>query len=41
MRLNDGDTVAGIAVFRAGLASQREGRSDEDGPSTILDGARA
>ena len=23
MRLNDGDTVAGIAVFRAGLAQQR------------------
>jgi hypothetical protein len=24
MRLNEGDEVAGIAVFRAGLAEQRE-----------------
>jgi DNA gyrase/topoisomerase IV subunit A len=33
MRLNDGDEVAGIAVFRAGLAEQRgDGQNDEDGP---------
>ncbi len=33
MRLNEGDEVAGIAVFRAGLAEQRtEGQNGEDGP---------
>jgi DNA gyrase subunit A len=37
MRLNDGDTVAGIAVFREDLASQREGRSDDE--VEVLDGA--
>jgi DNA gyrase subunit A len=31
MRLNEGDTVAGIAVFRAGLAEQRA-MGDNDGP---------
>jgi len=32
MRLNEGDEVAGIAVFRAGLAEQRtEGQNGEDG----------
>jgi DNA gyrase subunit A len=30
MRLNEGDTVAGIAVFREGLAQQRD--VDENGP---------
>jgi DNA gyrase subunit A len=30
MRLNEGDSVAGIAVFRAGLASQREGYDEAD-----------
>jgi len=30
MRLNEGDSVAGIAVFRAGLAEQRQiGENDE------------
>jgi len=34
MRLNEGDEVAGIAVFRAGLAEQRgDGQNDEHGPS--------
>jgi DNA gyrase subunit A len=37
MRLNAGDTVAGIAVFREGLASQREG-TDEDGEAGPIDG---
>jgi DNA gyrase subunit A len=43
MRLNEGDTVAGIAVFREGLAQQRDvGENgaegpDEDGPGS--DGA--
>jgi DNA gyrase subunit A len=37
MRLNDGDTVAGIAVFREDLASQREGRVDEEAIE-VLDG---
>ena len=32
MRLNEGDTVAGIAVFRAGLAEQRA-MGDNDGPA--------
>ena len=33
MRLNKGDTVAGIAVFREGLAEQRSvGENDGDGP---------
>ena len=33
MRLNAGDTVAGIAVFRVGLAEQRGvGENAEDGP---------
>jgi DNA gyrase subunit A len=33
MRLNEGDEVAGIAVFRAGLAEQRgEGQNEPDGP---------
>jgi DNA gyrase subunit A len=33
MRLNEGDEVAGIAVFRAGLAEQRgEGQNEVDGP---------
>jgi DNA gyrase subunit A len=33
MRLNEGDEVAGIAVFRAGLAEQRgEGQNESDGP---------
>ena len=32
MRLNEGDTVAGIAVFRAGLAEQRA-MEDNDGPA--------
>ncbi|MBA2255105.1 MAG: DNA gyrase subunit A [Chloroflexi bacterium] len=32
MRLNEGDEVAGIAVFRAGLAEQRN-IGDNDGPS--------
>jgi hypothetical protein len=32
MRLNEGDTVAGIAVFRAGLAEQRS-MGDNDGPA--------
>jgi DNA gyrase subunit A len=33
MRLNDGDEVAGIAVFRAGLAEQRGiEQNGEDGP---------
>jgi hypothetical protein len=33
MRLNEGDSVAGIAVFREGLAEQRAvGENDEDGP---------
>ena len=31
MRLNEGDTVAGIAVFRAGLAEQRS-MGDNDAP---------
>jgi DNA gyrase/topoisomerase IV subunit A len=43
MRLNEGDEVAGIAVFRAGLAEQRqignndgpaEGGEDNGGPVT-------
>jgi DNA gyrase subunit A len=40
MRLNEGDTVAGIAVFRQGLAEQRsvdengEDRPNEAGPGT-------
>ncbi len=34
MRLNEGDTVAGIAVFREGLAQQRGGdENGSDGPS--------
>ena len=37
MRLNEGDTVAGIAVFREDLASQREGRGDDE--VDVLDGA--
>jgi DNA gyrase subunit A len=37
MRLNEGDTVAGIAVFREDLASQREGRGDEDEPLAAPD----
>ena len=37
MRLNAGDTVAGIAVFREGLASQREG-TGEDGEAGPIDG---
>jgi DNA gyrase subunit A len=33
MRLNEGDTVAGIAVFREGLAEQRDvGENEADGP---------
>ena len=32
MRLNEGDTVAGIAVFRAGLAEQRS-MGDNDDPA--------
>jgi DNA gyrase subunit A len=33
MRLNEGDTVAGIAVFREGLAEQRGvGENGDDGP---------
>ena len=33
MRLNEGDSVAGIAVFREGLAQQRAvGENGEDGP---------
>jgi hypothetical protein len=31
MRLNEGDEVAGIAVFRAGLAEQRS-LEQNDGP---------
>ena len=31
MRLNEGDAVAGIAVFREGLAEQREAVEDNDG----------
>jgi DNA gyrase subunit A len=31
MRLNEGDEVAGIAVFRAGLAEQRQ-MGNNDGP---------
>jgi len=34
MRLNDGDTVAGIAVFRAGLA-ERRAMGDNDGPAGV------
>ena len=33
MRLNEGDTVAGIAVFREGLAEQRSVDENDDGPS--------
>ena len=33
MRLNEGDSVAGIAVFREGLAEQRDvGENGDDGP---------
>jgi DNA gyrase/topoisomerase IV subunit A len=34
MRLNEGDSVAGIAVFREGLAERRGvGENDDDGPA--------
>ena len=40
MRLNEGDEVAGIAVFRAGLAEQRgDGPNDADGPGADGPGA--
>ena len=38
MRLNEGDDVAGIAVFRQGLA-QRSGMPDNDGPGSDGEGA--
>ena len=34
MRLNEGDEVAGIAVFRAGLAEQRQ-IGNNDGPAGV------
>ena len=37
MRLNEGDRVAGIAVFRAGLAEQ-QGIGDNDAPESPLVG---
>jgi DNA gyrase subunit A len=37
MRLNEGDRVAGIAVFRAGLAEQ-QGIGDNDAPATPSEG---
>jgi DNA gyrase subunit A len=41
MRLNSGDTVAGIAVFREGLASQREGHEDADAVEVVDGGSSA
>jgi DNA gyrase subunit A len=39
MRLNEGDAVAGIAVFRADLASQRDGYEEGDAIEILDDGA--